>query len=59
MLTLIRRLVVASEYDPFSIIERLVLYLGGSASLVVYSPHLQVILMSYQFERADAFILLE
>lgn len=36
-------LVVASEYDPFSIIERLVLYLGGSASLVVYSPHLQIL----------------
>ena len=37
-----RRLVVASEYEPYSIVERLMPYLGGSASLVVHSPHLQV-----------------
>jgi hypothetical protein len=36
------RLVVASEYEPFSIVEKLSPYLGGSASVVVYSLHLQV-----------------
>ncbi|KAI0307945.1 Gcd10p-domain-containing protein [Multifurca ochricompacta] len=36
-------LFVASVYDPLSIIERLFPYLGGSASVVVYSPHLQVV----------------
>lgn len=35
-------LVIASEYDPGSIIEKLAPYLGGSASIVVYSPHIQV-----------------
>jgi tRNA (adenine-N(1)-)-methyltransferase non-catalytic subunit len=29
-------------YDPLSILGKLFPYLGGSASVVVYSPHLQV-----------------
>ncbi|KAI0652487.1 Gcd10p-domain-containing protein [Trametes meyenii] len=36
-------LVIASEYDPYSIIEKLYPYLSGSASIVVYSPHVQVV----------------
>ncbi|KAJ7597462.1 Gcd10p family-domain-containing protein [Mycena floridula] len=36
-------LVVSSEYDPYSIIERLSKYLAGSASIVVQSPHGQVL----------------
>jgi len=36
------RLFVASVYDPLSILGKLFPYLGGSASVVVYSPHLQV-----------------
>ena len=36
------RLFVASTYDPLSILGKLFPYLGGSASVVVYSPHLQV-----------------
>jgi hypothetical protein len=36
------RLFVASMYDPLSILGKLFPYLGGSASVVVYSPHLQV-----------------
>ncbi|KAI0778806.1 Gcd10p-domain-containing protein [Trametes elegans] len=36
-------LIVASEYDPYSIIEKLYPYLGGSASIVVHSPHVQVV----------------
>lgn len=36
------RLFVASAYDPLSILGKLFPYLGGSASVVVYSPHLQV-----------------
>jgi len=34
---------VASAYDPLSILGKLFPYLGGSASVVVYSPHLQVV----------------
>jgi len=36
-------LFLASSYDPFSILQKLFPYLGGSASVVVYSPHLQVV----------------
>ncbi|KAI0046621.1 Gcd10p-domain-containing protein [Auriscalpium vulgare] len=36
-------LIVASEYDPFSILERLSPYLNGSANIVVHSPHLQTV----------------
>ncbi|KAA1468108.1 Gcd10p-domain-containing protein [Dentipellis sp. KUC8613] len=36
-------LVISSEYDPYSIVEKLVPYLGGSASIVVQSPHLSVL----------------
>lgn len=35
-------LIVASQYDPFSILKTLSPYLGGSASIVVHSPHVQV-----------------
>lgn len=35
-------LVVASQYEPFEILQRLSPYLGGSASIVVYSPYVQV-----------------
>ncbi|KAI0004192.1 Gcd10p-domain-containing protein [Russula compacta] len=36
-------LFVASVYNPLSILNKLFPYLGGSASVVVYSPHLQVV----------------
>ncbi|KAI0368838.1 Gcd10p-domain-containing protein [Pilatotrama ljubarskyi] len=36
-------LIIASEYDPHSIIEKLYPYLAGSASIVVHSPHVQVV----------------
>ncbi|KAL6303984.1 Gcd10p-domain-containing protein [Sparassis latifolia] len=36
-------LVVASEYDPYSILEKLSPYLAGSASIVVHSPHIQIL----------------
>ena len=36
-------LLVASQYDPFSIVDKLYPYLGGSASIVVHSPHVQVV----------------
>ncbi|KAF8634897.1 hypothetical protein AX15_000645 [Amanita polypyramis BW_CC] len=35
-------LIVASEYDPYSVLEALFPYLAGSASIVVHSPHVQV-----------------
>ncbi|KIP11118.1 hypothetical protein PHLGIDRAFT_64283 [Phlebiopsis gigantea 11061_1 CR5-6] len=36
-------LIVASQYDPWSILEKLYPYLGGSASIVVYSPQVQIL----------------
>ncbi|KAJ3549898.1 hypothetical protein NM688_g5131 [Phlebia brevispora] len=36
-------LIVASQYDAFSILEMLSPYLAGSASIVVYSPHAQIL----------------
>ena len=36
------RLVVASQYDPFSILQSLSPYLAGSANIVVHSPNVQV-----------------
>ena len=36
------RLIVASQYEPYSIVEKLVSYLAGSAHIVVQSPYLQV-----------------
>ncbi|THV07472.1 Gcd10p-domain-containing protein [Dendrothele bispora CBS 962.96] len=36
-------LIVASQYDPDGILQQLVPYLTGSASIVVQSPHLQVV----------------
>ncbi|KAH9064089.1 Gcd10p-domain-containing protein [Lactarius vividus] len=35
-------LFLASAYDPLSILQKLFPYLGGSACVVVYNPHLQV-----------------
>lgn len=40
--TLLLSLVIASNYEPYSIIEKLTKYLAGSANIVVYSPYLQV-----------------
>ncbi|KAF8716094.1 hypothetical protein AX14_012426 [Amanita brunnescens Koide BX004] len=36
-------LIVASEYDPCSIIETLFPFLAGSASIVVHNPHVQIL----------------
>ncbi|KZT73344.1 Gcd10p-domain-containing protein [Daedalea quercina L-15889] len=36
-------LVVASEYDPSSILEKLSPYLAGSANIVVHSPYVQIV----------------
>ncbi|KAI0072222.1 Gcd10p-domain-containing protein [Panus rudis PR-1116 ss-1] len=36
-------LIVASQYDPYSILEKLLPYLGGSASIVVHSPFVQIV----------------
>ncbi|KAI0059451.1 Gcd10p-domain-containing protein [Artomyces pyxidatus] len=36
-------LIVATEYEPYSVIEKLTPYLAGSASIVVHSPHLQIV----------------
>ncbi|KAF9469832.1 Gcd10p family-domain-containing protein [Collybia nuda] len=36
-------LIVASEYDPGSVVDKLAPYLAGSASIVVYSPYVQIL----------------
>ncbi|KAJ7109913.1 Gcd10p family-domain-containing protein [Mycena epipterygia] len=36
-------LIVASEHEPFSILERLVPYVAGSGSIVVQSPYVQIL----------------
>ncbi|TFK77422.1 Gcd10p-domain-containing protein [Pluteus cervinus] len=36
-------LIIASEYDPSSILERLLPYVAGSSSIVVQSPHIQIL----------------
>ncbi|KAG5647727.1 hypothetical protein DXG03_008450 [Asterophora parasitica] len=36
-------LIVASEYDPWSILEKLSPYVAGSGSIVVHSPHIQIL----------------
>ena len=48
-------LIIASEYDAFSIIEKYTAYLTGSASIVVYSPYATVsVLFSYEMFRNDS-----
>ncbi|KAG8935659.1 tRNA (adenine(58)-N(1))-methyltransferase non-catalytic subunit trm6 [Tulasnella sp. 418] len=41
-------LLVASDYDPFTVIEKVFPYLAGSSSIVVHSPYLQVLVDAYQ-----------
>ncbi|GAA5835051.1 hypothetical protein JCM9279_007183 [Rhodotorula babjevae] len=36
--------IIAAEYEPYSVIERLLPRIRGSASVVVYSPHLPLLL---------------
>jgi len=36
-------LIISSDYDPFSIVEMLSPYVAGSGSVVVHSPHIQVL----------------
>lgn len=38
---------IASEYEPLSVIERLLPSIGGSAPIVVYSQNVQVQLVLY------------
>lgn len=40
--SLLFRLLVASQYEPWSILDELFPYLGGSASIVIQSPFHQV-----------------
>lgn len=36
-------LIVASEYEPYSVLEALFPFIAGSASIVVHSPHMQIL----------------
>lgn len=44
-------LVVASPYEPVSIVERLLPYLGGSSNVVVHSPYLQPLVEAHALLR--------
>lgn len=37
-----KRLLIASEYEPYSMTAKLHQYMAGSANIVVHSPYLQV-----------------
>lgn len=37
------RLILATDLNPLSVLARLSQYMGGSSSIIVYSPHLQVL----------------
>ncbi|KAF8323713.1 Gcd10p-domain-containing protein [Clavulina sp. PMI_390] len=45
-------LLLATSYDPVSIIKRISPYLAGSANIVVHSPHLQVLSEAHASLRA-------
>lgn len=47
-------LLIASQYDPSSILARLSPYLAGSASIVVYSQHLQIVAELQNKMRAES-----
>ncbi|WFD28446.1 tRNA (adenine(58)-N(1))-methyltransferase non-catalytic subunit trm6 [Malassezia nana] len=44
---------VASPYEPYSIIHRLIPYLAGSSNVVVHSPHLQPLVEAQARMRAN------
>ncbi|GAA6064134.1 hypothetical protein JCM10212_005135 [Sporobolomyces blumeae] len=50
-------LIIASEYEPHSIIERLIPFLAGSASIVVYSPYIQPLNPALMSLRSNPLIL--
>lgn len=45
---------IACEYEPYSILEKLLPYIAGSASIVVYSPHLHVLQHAHLLLRNDS-----
>ncbi|GAA5985034.1 hypothetical protein JCM5350_003320 [Sporobolomyces pararoseus] len=50
-------LIIASEYEPYSIIERLIPSLAGSASIVIHSPTIQPLFPCLMSLRANPLIL--
>lgn len=46
-------MILATEYEPYSVLRRLLPYIAGSASVVVYSPHLQTLYSLQQKLRAE------
>ncbi|GAA5913948.1 tRNA 1-methyladenosine methyltransferase subunit GCD10 [Sporobolomyces salmoneus] len=50
-------LIVASEYEPYSIVERLIPFLAGSASIVIHSPTIQPLFPCLMSLRANPLIL--
>ncbi|GAA5891358.1 hypothetical protein JCM6882_004670 [Rhodosporidiobolus microsporus] len=49
--------ILATDYEPYSIIERLLPRIGGSAPIVVYSPHVQILFNALVPLRNDPAIL--
>ncbi|GAA5855973.1 hypothetical protein JCM8547_000436 [Rhodosporidiobolus lusitaniae] len=49
--------ILATEYEPYSMIERLLPRIAGSAPIVVYSPHVQVLFNALLPLRANPSIL--
>ncbi|WFD20583.1 tRNA (adenine(58)-N(1))-methyltransferase non-catalytic subunit trm6 [Malassezia caprae] len=44
---------VASPYEPYSVVRRLIPYLAGSSNVVVHSPHLQPLVEAQARMRAN------
>ena len=44
---------VASPYEPYSVVYRLIPYLAGSSNVVVHSPHLQPLIEAQARMRAN------
>ncbi|KZT43855.1 Gcd10p-domain-containing protein [Sistotremastrum suecicum HHB10207 ss-3] len=46
-------ILIASQYEPYSVTERLIPYLAGSGSIVIHSPYIQVLTEAQSKMRAD------
>ncbi|GAA5998371.1 tRNA 1-methyladenosine methyltransferase subunit GCD10 [Rhodotorula paludigena] len=49
--------IIASEYEPYSVVERLLPRIGGSAPIVIYSPHLPLLFNALQRFRSHPSLL--
>lgn len=47
-------MIIATEYDPWSVLERLLPSIAGSASIVIHSPYLSVRILSSHSPRSHS-----